>query len=739
MTATPRKISEMPPATVIADADLLPIVDVSESSVSSKNKKVTIAQILASLPDGAITSAKIADGAIVDADVNAAAAIADTKLATIATAGKVSNSATTATNANTAIAIVARDGSGNFSAGTITAALAGNASTVTTNANLTGDVTSVGNATSIAAGVVVDADVSASAGIAYGKLALTGSLVNADVNASAGIVASKLSFTQAGTGAVARTVDSRLKEVVSVKDFGAVGNFNGTTGANDTDEINAALQWWAGGEGRHLHFPEGWYYYAGVTNIDLGSKKFNKITCDGQITFGGTAGTINWTISNLENGYFQLNLRNGGLLGDFTNSTPVGGTTALKFHTIRWGHFDIESMNYRGRVVHFTAGGTDQSLRCQMLDLNIRTGNRTESDDDALCGQPFFADSANCDQTGAFGKVSWRGEGCAYGPVFERLNDIDIGHIEAGKFSVKPMEFRGCVVVMINVLYIGATDSTAGANADGVRFVTSAAGRLNGDVHIKTLRILRSVNGLYATGFDSAQPGIRIDSFTCDRCATALVFNGVPTAVVDAAGGEGMVSLLDVQGSCGNIYVNVDKVYNVTGDVIKVSGTVNRLKISGLIEVGAGAGFSLVNLGTENNKVDLIDLDLVSSTCDQLVKMDFGGENKVRLIGGSMTGTSAKFNTPRAPEFAVGVRGYQTESCGGAIVLSGQSAVTFDHGLARPPQHVSLTGLSAELSQPYITSITSTQITAAVPAPVTANRQLYWNATASIAREDLDA
>lgn len=39
---------------------------------------------------GAVTSAKIADGAIVDADINAAAAIADTKLATISTADKVS-------------------------------------------------------------------------------------------------------------------------------------------------------------------------------------------------------------------------------------------------------------------------------------------------------------------------------------------------------------------------------------------------------------------------------------------------------------------------------------------------------------------------------------------------------------------------------------------------------------------------------------------------------------------------
>lgn len=62
----------------------------------------------------------------------------------------------TATDANTASSIVQRDSSGNFTAGTITAALTGNAttatnaSTVTTNANLTGPITSSGNATAVA-------------------------------------------------------------------------------------------------------------------------------------------------------------------------------------------------------------------------------------------------------------------------------------------------------------------------------------------------------------------------------------------------------------------------------------------------------------------------------------------------------------------------------------------------------------------------------------------------------------
>ena len=66
-------------------------------------------------------SAAITAGSIINADINASAAIADSKLATISTSSKVSNSATTATSSNTNNAIVARDGSGNFSVGTVNA------------------------------------------------------------------------------------------------------------------------------------------------------------------------------------------------------------------------------------------------------------------------------------------------------------------------------------------------------------------------------------------------------------------------------------------------------------------------------------------------------------------------------------------------------------------------------------------------------------------------------------------
>ena len=113
--------------------------DIDASAAISLSKLATGA-----LPTAiTVASANIVDGSIVNEDISASAGIVDTKLATISTASKVSNSATTATNANTPSAIVARDASGNFSAGTITAALTGAASSNLLKAGdtMTGDIT----------------------------------------------------------------------------------------------------------------------------------------------------------------------------------------------------------------------------------------------------------------------------------------------------------------------------------------------------------------------------------------------------------------------------------------------------------------------------------------------------------------------------------------------------------------------------------------------------------------------
>ena len=86
-------------------------------ATTSVKGKVKLAGDLAGTADLPVVAA----GAIDNSKIATTAAIADSKLATITTLGKVSNSATTATMDNTFNTIVLRDASGNFSAGAITA------------------------------------------------------------------------------------------------------------------------------------------------------------------------------------------------------------------------------------------------------------------------------------------------------------------------------------------------------------------------------------------------------------------------------------------------------------------------------------------------------------------------------------------------------------------------------------------------------------------------------------------
>ena len=92
-----------------------------------------------------------------------------------------------------------------------------------------------------------------------------GSEFDTEFNAISTAIATKLesgsssadvNFLQSGTGAVTRTVQSKLRDVVSVKDFGAVGD--GTT--NDTTAVQNAIN-----SGSTVYFPAGTYAVGAIT------------------------------------------------------------------------------------------------------------------------------------------------------------------------------------------------------------------------------------------------------------------------------------------------------------------------------------------------------------------------------------------------------------------------------------------------------------------------------------------
>lgn len=88
--------------------------------------------------------------------------------------------------------------------------------------------------------------------------------VRAEMAAASG--AGLVGFQQGGPGAVARTAQAKLRDTVSVKDFGAVGD--GV--ANDTAAINAALAY-TYTRSISLYFPAGIYLYDGSGELGNGN------------------------------------------------------------------------------------------------------------------------------------------------------------------------------------------------------------------------------------------------------------------------------------------------------------------------------------------------------------------------------------------------------------------------------------------------------------------------------------
>jgi hypothetical protein len=212
----------------------------------------------AKLATGAVTSDKILDGTIVNADINASAVIAHSKLAN-ATAGQVllgttTTGVVTATTVSgdvtitgagvTAIAsgvIVNEDvsASAGIALSKLATSTAGNiivynSSGVPTAVTETGDVViSDTGVTAISASVIVDADISASASISYSKLNLANSVATTDLAAGA----ARAGFRSTGAG-TAVTLTSNNYDIL-IADLGKLIEV-GPTAANATVTITSA-------------------------------------------------------------------------------------------------------------------------------------------------------------------------------------------------------------------------------------------------------------------------------------------------------------------------------------------------------------------------------------------------------------------------------------------------------------------------------------------------------------------
>lgn len=166
---------------------------------------------------------------------------------------------------------------------------------------------------------------------------------------------SLIGFLQAGTGAVTRTVQSKLRDVVSVKDFGAVGD--GVT--DDTAAIQAAIDAIFAAGGGEVFFPKGTYLVSAMlemrNEVSLrGVGDESQILANTDIvTFGNTPATPSTQLVGVV--VTDLYLRNT-ISGAKTNydvyfQNPI--QCVLRRVRVRSGHNDTQYSNTNVGGVYF--------------------------------------------------------------------------------------------------------------------------------------------------------------------------------------------------------------------------------------------------------------------------------------------------------------------------------------------------------------------------------------------------
>ena len=199
-----------------------------------------------------------------------------------------------------------------------------------------GSVPGTGTVTSVTAG-------SGMATSPSGGITTTGSvgiaplgIVDSMVSNTAGIQSTKLSFTQNGTGAVIQTVQDKLEEYISVKDYGAKGD--GVT--DDTAAIQAAFTY-ASGRQIGIYVPGGRYLVTSPLTLNVTGSTSNAIWGDGNgvsvimLNTGGNGININysgnWWLLDVPPGSTACSFRN---LTFTTTDTFVAGSKGLAFEGV---------------------------------------------------------------------------------------------------------------------------------------------------------------------------------------------------------------------------------------------------------------------------------------------------------------------------------------------------------------------------------------------------------------------
>jgi hypothetical protein len=387
--------------------------------------------------------------------------------------------------------------------------------------------------------------------------------------------ASSLVYTQGGTGSVTRSVENRLRDFVSVKDFGAVGD--GVT--DDTLAIQAALDYADAGSNQSstvtVFIPAGTYIHTGIT----------------------IAGGVN-------------------VMGDGRTST----TLFMKNSTNPVQSVKLESS--RASISKVTIDGNRNN---NSSGIGLNADNSVAAGNSAFC----YIEDLDIQNTAGTGCLVTNGNmahlknvsitRCTTGLIAERCTQLTMTNVDIAKFTVAGFVMQGSPAQNVVVWNGGFMETTVDTPTAGAPFI-----------HLKSMRSTDAlyIAGLWCNGhftdeaFDTTglkiEDPLYVDNVTIDgtvfyNVKTAGTYTGVANSeigLVDArgistvGGGGSFTRQMGVltQASYNFDFFTNEKSLTVSGTtneyIVPTGGPIEIKEMSMLVtEAFSGAGNGALNFG----------------------------------------------------------------------------------------------------------------------------------------------
>ena len=487
-----------------------------------------------------------------------------------------------------------------------------------------------------------------------------------------------VSYTPAGTGAVTTTVQAKLRQYVSVQDFGVKGD-----GSNETTAIQQAI---TSSAGKSLFFPAGTYK---VTNLTI-SQEINLIGEGYSLSqisqIAGSTGAV-ITISATR----HPSMRHLSIAGTSTGGDCVSITGASSGNQF----FDC-FFTLAGRDGLHVSGTTDNVV---VLDCIFENNGRHgvyfdyQTVSGSVINSRFVTNVAN--GIVAYGNVTGPGH---------RFSENSIGGNVIG-IQLLDQYYTN---ITNNILIINTSDGIQLNGASYCNVVGNISNNNTGNgITLKNDVVISTYNNISDNGCTLNANGIYLTSANYNNITSNNVINNYAVGIGLVSSGNNTISSNQI---LGNGLVSTPKYGVYLTDSGTGASSLNRILGNNIDNLGNGALQTTgVYNGSAASNTIINNNNIVSTT-------------PLNIAGGSVL--SAGYN-----------QGYITESSGAGAILSGTTSIVLSHGLSVTPTQEAFsimpTGLTSnDPGQIYIDNITSTQFTVNCRNnPGVSTLPFYWKAT----------